>query len=61
MVSGGITIDNMEEYIQKGSKALGIGSNLVNVSKLQTEEDYNKLVVEARRFTEKVKSFKNTL
>ena len=61
MVTGGITIDNMEEYIQKGSKALGIGSNLVNVSKLQTEEDYNKLVVEARRFTEKVKSFKNTL
>lgn len=61
MVTGGITLDNMEEYIQKGSKALGIGSNLVNVSKLQTEEDYNKLVVEARRFTEKVKSFKNTL
>lgn len=56
MVTGGITLENMEEYIEKGSEALGIGSNLVNVAKLHRQEDYNKLVIEARRFTEKVKS-----
>lgn len=55
MVTGGITLDNMNEYISKGSKAVGIGSNLVNVSKLQTEDDYADLAVEAGRFVDKLK------
>ncbi len=58
MVTGGITLDNMNEYISKGSKAIGIGSNLVNVSKLQTENDYAELAVEAGRFVNNLKVVK---
>lgn len=58
MVTGGITLDNMNEYISKGSKAVGIGSNLVNVSKLQTEDDYADLAVEAGRFVDKLEVVK---
>ncbi|MFD1037548.1 bifunctional 4-hydroxy-2-oxoglutarate aldolase/2-dehydro-3-deoxy-phosphogluconate aldolase [Virgibacillus byunsanensis] len=56
MVTGGITLDNMNDYISKGSKAVGIGSNLVNVSKLQTKADYERLTVEATRFVDKLAS-----
>lgn len=52
MATGGITIDNVKTYLEKGSAAVGIGSNLVNAPTLQTDEDYEKLALEAKRFTE---------
>ncbi|WP_163538944.1 bifunctional 4-hydroxy-2-oxoglutarate aldolase/2-dehydro-3-deoxy-phosphogluconate aldolase [Gracilibacillus sp. YIM 98692] len=50
MATGGVTLDNMNEFIAHGSKAVGIGSNLVNVSKLHTREDYDNLALQASRF-----------
>lgn len=55
MATGGVTLDNMQAYIEKGSTAVGIGSNLVNVSKLKSEEDYRALTKEAERFAKKAK------
>ncbi|MBU8791726.1 bifunctional 4-hydroxy-2-oxoglutarate aldolase/2-dehydro-3-deoxy-phosphogluconate aldolase [Oceanobacillus caeni] len=55
MVTGGITIENMNEYLAKGSVAVGIGSNLVNASKLKTKEDYNDLTKRANQYTSKLK------
>ncbi|MCR1834563.1 bifunctional 4-hydroxy-2-oxoglutarate aldolase/2-dehydro-3-deoxy-phosphogluconate aldolase [Oceanobacillus caeni] len=55
MVTGGITIENMNEYLAKGSVAVGIGSNLVNASKLKTKEDYNDLTKRANQYTRKLK------
>ena len=55
MVTGGVTLDNINEFIRSGSKAVGIGSNLVNVSKLQTKEDYDNLAIEAGRFVKGIK------
>ncbi|WP_249869105.1 bifunctional 4-hydroxy-2-oxoglutarate aldolase/2-dehydro-3-deoxy-phosphogluconate aldolase [Oceanobacillus saliphilus] len=50
MATGGVTLDNINEFISKGSKVVGIGSNLVNTSKLNTQEDYDKLTTEAGRY-----------
>ncbi|NBJ70086.1 MULTISPECIES: bifunctional 4-hydroxy-2-oxoglutarate aldolase/2-dehydro-3-deoxy-phosphogluconate aldolase [Clostridia] len=50
MVTGGITLDNMNDYIQHGAKAVGIGSNLVNAAALKTEEDYQRLQEEASKY-----------
>ncbi|KKE77870.1 bifunctional 4-hydroxy-2-oxoglutarate aldolase/2-dehydro-3-deoxy-phosphogluconate aldolase [Bacilli bacterium] len=54
MVTGGITIENMNEYLAKGSVAVGIGSNLVNASKLKTKEDYRDLTERASQYTRKL-------
>lgn len=43
MVTGGITLDNMNDYLAKSSVAVGIGSNLVNAVKLRTADDYEQL------------------
>ncbi|MFD1606906.1 bifunctional 4-hydroxy-2-oxoglutarate aldolase/2-dehydro-3-deoxy-phosphogluconate aldolase [Oceanobacillus luteolus] len=61
MVTGGITLDNMTEYLAKGSAAVGIGSNLVNAGKLNTKEDYEKLTAVAKQYTDKVKAFERGL
>ncbi|WP_042146955.1 bifunctional 4-hydroxy-2-oxoglutarate aldolase/2-dehydro-3-deoxy-phosphogluconate aldolase [Paucisalibacillus sp. EB02] len=55
MVTGGITLENMNDYFTKGGVAVGIGSNLVNVSKLKTDEDYQLLTNTARKFVNKHK------
>lgn len=54
MVTGGITLENMNDYLQQGAKAVGIGSNLVNVTKLKTEADYKKLEEEARSYIQAI-------
>ncbi|MEK3906061.1 MULTISPECIES: bifunctional 4-hydroxy-2-oxoglutarate aldolase/2-dehydro-3-deoxy-phosphogluconate aldolase [Oceanobacillus] len=54
MVTGGITLENINEYLSKGSTAVGIGSNLVNVKQLKTDEDYLHLIQTARAYVEKV-------
>ncbi|WP_096274020.1 bifunctional 4-hydroxy-2-oxoglutarate aldolase/2-dehydro-3-deoxy-phosphogluconate aldolase [Paucisalibacillus globulus] len=53
MVTGGITLENMNEYFTKGGVAVGIGSNLVNVSKLNNDEDYQQLTNTARQYVNK--------
>lgn len=55
MVTGGITMDNMNDYLSKGSIAVGIGSNLVNAKALKTEEDYQRLTAKARQYVSKLK------
>ncbi|MBR3118233.1 bifunctional 4-hydroxy-2-oxoglutarate aldolase/2-dehydro-3-deoxy-phosphogluconate aldolase [Oceanobacillus profundus] len=54
MVTGGITLENINEYLSKGSTAVGIGSNLVNAKQLKTDEDYLHLIQTARAYVEKV-------
>ncbi|MGX8794176.1 bifunctional 4-hydroxy-2-oxoglutarate aldolase/2-dehydro-3-deoxy-phosphogluconate aldolase [Oceanobacillus sp. M60] len=52
MVTGGITKDNLREYLDNGSAAVGLGSNLVDASKLKTETDYKELTARAKEFIE---------
>jgi 2-dehydro-3-deoxyphosphogluconate aldolase / (4S)-4-hydroxy-2-oxoglutarate aldolase len=54
MVTGGITLDNMNDYLSKGSVAVGIGSNLVNAQALNTEEDYNQLTKRSQQYVAKL-------
>jgi 2-dehydro-3-deoxyphosphogluconate aldolase/(4S)-4-hydroxy-2-oxoglutarate aldolase len=55
MVTGGINLNNMIDYVHKGGVAVGIGSNLVNPKNLNTEEDYLALTERAIQYAEKVK------
>jgi 2-dehydro-3-deoxyphosphogluconate aldolase / (4S)-4-hydroxy-2-oxoglutarate aldolase len=55
MVTGGITIDNMNDYFNQGGVAVGIGSNLVNVNALKNAEDYRKLTETAKQYVSKLK------
>jgi 2-dehydro-3-deoxyphosphogluconate aldolase / (4S)-4-hydroxy-2-oxoglutarate aldolase len=55
MVTGGINLDNMLEYIDGGSSAIGLGSNLVNPEKLKTEEDFKALTENASNYMKLIK------
>lgn len=55
MVTGGINLTNMNEYMKKGGIVVGIGSNLVNPNSLNNEEDYQELTKQAVKYAEKVK------
>lgn len=55
MVTGGINISNMNDYILKGGVAVGIGGNLVSPSRLKSESDYLALTEEALKYKEKLK------
>ncbi|MBW8348596.1 bifunctional 4-hydroxy-2-oxoglutarate aldolase/2-dehydro-3-deoxy-phosphogluconate aldolase [Bacillus sp. IITD106] len=50
MVTGGITHQNIEDYVKSGAAAIGIGSNLVNPKKLKTEADFEELVQQAKKY-----------
>lgn len=52
MVTGGIHVDNMTDYIKAGAIGIGLGSNLVNPNKLQTDADFDALIEQARRYRE---------
>src|SRR5699024_3873535 len=54
MATGGITLDNMNDYLEKGYTAVGTGSSLVNAKALESETDYRKLAETAERFTLKL-------
>ncbi|MEQ6376725.1 bifunctional 4-hydroxy-2-oxoglutarate aldolase/2-dehydro-3-deoxy-phosphogluconate aldolase [Bacillaceae bacterium S4-13-56] len=54
MATGGIRLDNMNDYLVNGCKAVGIGSNLVNVAKLQSVEDYQDLTLVASQFVKQL-------
>lgn len=45
----------MREYLDNGSAAVGLGSNLVDASKLKTDEDYKELTARAKEFIELAK------
>ncbi|WP_077325273.1 bifunctional 4-hydroxy-2-oxoglutarate aldolase/2-dehydro-3-deoxy-phosphogluconate aldolase [Virgibacillus siamensis] len=54
MVTGGITIENMNDYLAKGAEAVGIGSSLVNAKALETNEDFKQLTAKAKSFVAKL-------
>ncbi|WP_174612898.1 bifunctional 4-hydroxy-2-oxoglutarate aldolase/2-dehydro-3-deoxy-phosphogluconate aldolase [Virgibacillus ihumii] len=54
MVTGGITIENMNNYFAKGAAAAGLGSSLVNAKTLKTNEDYKQLTAKAKNVVAKL-------
>ncbi|BCB05194.1 bifunctional 4-hydroxy-2-oxoglutarate aldolase/2-dehydro-3-deoxy-phosphogluconate aldolase [Bacillus sp. KH172YL63] len=63
MVTGGINMDNLAEYLEAGALAVGLGGNLVNSKQLQHAEDYQRLTQKAReyaRIVQKVKAVQAT-
>ncbi|GGB45840.1 2-dehydro-3-deoxy-phosphogluconate aldolase [Lentibacillus populi] len=58
MVTGGITLENMNQYLIKGGIAVGIGSNLVNAEELKEPSDYRLLIEKARQFVNRLKEIK---
>lgn len=58
VLTGGINLDNLEEYVTSGAVGVGLGSNLVNPSKLNSEEDYKALTEQARRYADAYKAAK---
>ncbi|CDQ18523.1 2-dehydro-3-deoxyphosphogluconate aldolase / (4S)-4-hydroxy-2-oxoglutarate aldolase [Halobacillus karajensis] len=53
MATGGIHLDNMEEYLAKGAEVVGVGSQLVKTANLNTEADYRNLTNLAKAYTER--------
>lgn len=63
MVTGGINMDNLAEYLEAGALAVGLGGNLVNSKQLQHAEDYQRLTQKAReyaRIVQKAKAVQTT-
>jgi 2-dehydro-3-deoxyphosphogluconate aldolase / (4S)-4-hydroxy-2-oxoglutarate aldolase len=58
MVTGGINLDNIQEYIEAGALAIGLGSNLVNPKQLNHEEDFHRLTQRAREYSRIVQRIK---
>ncbi|RKL66885.1 2-dehydro-3-deoxyphosphogluconate aldolase [Salipaludibacillus neizhouensis] len=52
MVTGGITIDNMNHYFSQGAIAAGLGGNLVNKSLIQ-QGKYNEITKLAKQYIDK--------
>ena len=51
MVTGGISVDNMKDFLDSGSVAVGVGSSLVDPASLHSSEDYQQLTKKAKLFT----------
>lgn len=54
MVVGGITVENISEYLEAGVSSFGIGSSLVN-NKLVEEGNFDEIERRARAFVQAVK------
>ncbi|MDG5787872.1 bifunctional 4-hydroxy-2-oxoglutarate aldolase/2-dehydro-3-deoxy-phosphogluconate aldolase [Evansella sp. AB-P1] len=54
MVTGGINIDNVNDFLSKGAIAVGLGGNLVN-KQLIEEGKYDEITKLAQAFADKVK------
>jgi 2-dehydro-3-deoxyphosphogluconate aldolase / (4S)-4-hydroxy-2-oxoglutarate aldolase len=54
MPTGGVSLDNVEQFIRNGAVAVGAGGSLVD-SKAIAEERYEVLTETARQFVEKIK------
>ncbi|GAA0469730.1 bifunctional 4-hydroxy-2-oxoglutarate aldolase/2-dehydro-3-deoxy-phosphogluconate aldolase [Alkalibacillus silvisoli] len=55
MVTGGINLENMNEYFECGSEIVGIGSELVNSNLLNGEGGFTELKKRAMLFTSQLK------
>ncbi|WP_096189912.1 bifunctional 4-hydroxy-2-oxoglutarate aldolase/2-dehydro-3-deoxy-phosphogluconate aldolase [Evansella halocellulosilytica] len=54
MVTGGVNLDNMKDFLSAGAIAVGLGGNLVH-KQLIHEKKFDEITNLARQFTEKVK------
>jgi 2-dehydro-3-deoxyphosphogluconate aldolase/(4S)-4-hydroxy-2-oxoglutarate aldolase len=52
MPTGGVSIENVEEWIKAGSVAVGVGGNLTAGAK---KGDYDSITNLAKQFIEKIK------
>lgn len=52
--TGGVDLDNIAEYIEKGAVGVGLGSSLVNSKEEVTTDYLEKLTVTARQFKSKI-------
>ena len=52
--TGGIGLNNIAEYIEKGAIGVGLGSSLVNTKEAVTEAYLEKLTITARQFKSKI-------
>ncbi|WP_226582127.1 bifunctional 4-hydroxy-2-oxoglutarate aldolase/2-dehydro-3-deoxy-phosphogluconate aldolase [Halobacillus litoralis] len=57
MATGGIHLDNMEDYFANGAAMVGIGSQLVKPSQLNTETDYQELAEKAKMYVDRAEKF----
>ena len=55
MVTGGISVDNMKDFLDSGSVAVGVGSSLVDPASLHSSEDYQQLTKKAKLFTSQLR------
>lgn len=53
MPTGGVSVENVDQWLNHGAFAVGTGSSLTKGSKTQ---DYGAITLEAKRFVEKVKN-----
>lgn len=51
MPTGGLDLNNINEYFKAGAVAAGIGSSLVNPTKLNSEKDYVDLTTKAKQLS----------
>ncbi|MBT2689129.1 bifunctional 4-hydroxy-2-oxoglutarate aldolase/2-dehydro-3-deoxy-phosphogluconate aldolase [Bacillus sp. ISL-47] len=51
MPTGGIGVENIQDYLNAGAVAAGVGSSLVNAKKLHSDEDYLALTEKAKQFS----------
>jgi 2-dehydro-3-deoxyphosphogluconate aldolase / (4S)-4-hydroxy-2-oxoglutarate aldolase len=56
MVTGGINPSNVNDYVDAGAIAVGVGSNLVSPKNLISEADYQTLTEKAREYTNTLKN-----
>jgi len=61
MPTGGIDVDNMEEYFRAGAFAVGIGGSLVNANKEMTKQELTQITARATAFMQKFKEIKANL
>lgn len=54
MPTGGISVENIQDYLKAGAVAAGVGGSLVNAKKLYSEKDYANLTEKAKRFSEMI-------
>lgn len=54
--TGGINLDNVDEFLQKGAAGVGLGGSLVNQTDQVTEDYLQKMTYKAEQFVAKVQN-----
>ncbi|WP_164667213.1 bifunctional 4-hydroxy-2-oxoglutarate aldolase/2-dehydro-3-deoxy-phosphogluconate aldolase [Virgibacillus doumboii] len=57
MPTGGVNLDNIEEYFQNGAVAVGLGSALINMNQPINETTLREITKKASQFMKKIKSY----